>query len=158
RRAASSANSMFARVDDGAAGRTKVARQRDAPAPREARRRRSLALQQVRRRRALALIAVGALLAGLLTSLLSGGDDGSSSRRSIAAVKPPPELPGGGRRLFPQRRIVAAYGSPRAPALGTLGVGTLSSAVARLRRQARPYGKRTRPVLPALELIAVLAT
>lgn len=39
-----------------------------------------------------------------------------------------------------------------------LGVGTLSSAVARLRRQSLPYERKTRPVLPALELIAVIAT
>jgi hypothetical protein len=145
-------------VDDGAAGRADAARDPQAPAPRDVRRSRTLALQQARRRRALAFIAGGALLAGLLTSVLAGGDDDAAPDRKADAAKAPPQLPGGGTRLFPQRRIVAAYGSPRAPELGTLGVGSLTSAVTRLRRQARPYAKRTRPVLPALELIAVIAT
>ena len=113
-----------------------------------------------RRRRALALLAAAGFVAGLLAAVFAGGDGPGtrSARPAAAAPARPPELPGGGRRLFPERRIVAAYGSPRDPRLGTLGVGTLASAVARLRRQARPYERRTRPVLPALELIAVIAT
>lgn len=112
-----------------------------------------------RRRRTLALLAAAAFVAGVVTAATSGGDDrGATHPRARAAARPLPELPGGGRRLFPDRRIVAAYGSPRDPQLGTLGVGTLSSAVARLRRQARPYARKTRPVLPALELLTVIAT
>ena len=138
---------MVERVDDGG-GRS--ARRSRTPTP-----------EQARRRRAVAGLAVAALLAGVLVSVLGrSGDDGdaATTRAATAAPAAPPQLPGGGRRLFPDRRIVAAYGSPRDPELGMLGVGTLSSAITRLRRQAVPYARKTRPVLPALELIAVIAT
>jgi hypothetical protein len=53
---------------------------------------------------------------------------------------------------------VAFYGNPRDPKLGTLGIGTPAQAGRRLLRQARAYARRTRPVLPAMELIATVAT
>ncbi|HEX8648756.1 MAG TPA: hypothetical protein VF715_17805 [Thermoleophilaceae bacterium] len=68
------------------------------------------------------------------------------------------ELPRGGTRLFPDFRVVAFAGTPGAPALGALGVGPLEDAVRRLRRQARPYHRRGRPVLPALDLIATICS
>jgi hypothetical protein len=68
-----------------------------------------------------------------------------------------PQLPGGGRTLFPAKRIVAYYGNPRAAGLGTLGIGSPSAAVKRLERAAKPYARKTRPVLPALELISTVA-
>lgn len=115
-----------------------------------------------RRRRALGLVAAAAFGAGALTAALAGGEvdelPASPGLSHPVRAKAPAQLPGGGRRLFPDYRVVAAYGSPRDPQLGMLGVGSLRSAVARLRRQMRPYERKTRPVLPALELIAVIAT
>ncbi len=88
------------------------------------------------------------------------GGDGtakSSEARAKATPTPPPELPGGGRRLFPDRRVVGFYGAPQDDELGELGIGSPDSAARRLERQARPYSRKNRPVLPALELITVLA-
>lgn len=106
------------------------------------------------------MLACLAFLAGVLASTSGGGARSGGAPRDARPAVPaaPLELPGGGRRLFPDRRVVAAYGSPRDPRLGMLGVGSLESAVTRLRRQAKPYARRSRPVLPALELIAVIAT
>jgi hypothetical protein len=116
---------------------------------------------QVYRRRRLAavgvLAAVGAC-AFAAGSLLTGADDeGAPAARATTPAAPPPELPGGGRRLFPDKRVVAFYGAPQADALGTLGIGTPAQAGRRLLRQARPYERKTRPVLPAMELLATIA-
>ncbi|WP_205695754.1 hypothetical protein [Conexibacter sp. SYSU D00693] len=118
----------------------------------------------VRRRRlgALGVLAALALVAGLATGA-GGSDDeppaaaGTDDPR-LEDQPPRPQLPGGGRRLFPDRRVVAFYGSPVDDELGALGIGTPAQAARRLRRQARGYATRTRPVLPAFELIATLAT
>jgi hypothetical protein len=74
--------------------------------------------------------------------------------RALAA---PLALPRGGTTILPRFRIVAYYGAPQNEALGALGIGRLPDAVRRLRRQARAYRRRGRPVFPALELIADLA-
>jgi len=66
-------------------------------------------------------------------------------------------LPGGGRRIFPDRRVVAFYGAPQAAALGVLGIGDPDEMAKKLERQARPYTTSARPVLPAFELLAVVA-
>ena len=68
-------------------------------------------------------------------------------------------LPRGGREIFPRYRVVAFYGAPQAAALGVLGVGTPDAAATKLAAQARAYAHRGgRPVLPALELIATVAS
>ena len=67
------------------------------------------------------------------------------------------ELPGGGRQIFPARRVVAFYGAPQDEELGVLGIGTPDQAAQKLERQARPYARPGRPVLPAFELIATVA-
>jgi hypothetical protein len=112
-----------------------------------------------RRRRIVALaLALGTI--GLVAVLVHGlGDDkdpAPAPPRAAAAPRPP-QLPGGGRRLLPDRRIVAFYGAPQARELGELGIGTPASAARRLARQARRYELKTRPVLPAMELLAVVA-
>lgn len=48
-----------------------------------------------------------------------------------------PELPGGGETVFPNRRLVAAYGSPDAPGLGILGEGTIDDAVDQVHQYAQ---------------------
>ena len=101
-----------------------------------------------------ALVVLVAALAG------GGGDDGGEKRAGgdgRARPAAPPELPRGGRRILPDFRVVAYYGAPQADELGALGIGTPSQAARRLERQARAYRRGGRPVLPAFELIAVIA-
>jgi len=86
-------------------------------------------------------------------ALLGGGERQS---RAGSPEPSPPELPGGGRTIFPDRRVVAFYGAPQDPGLGALGIGSPRAAARRLRRQARPYARKGRPVLPAFELIATV--
>lgn len=77
-----------------------------------------------------------------------------------APTAAPAELPGGGRVIFhaPERRVVAFYGSPDDEELGTLGIGTPAQAGRRLLRMAKRYEEPGRPVLPAMELLASIAT
>jgi hypothetical protein len=69
------------------------------------------------------------------------------------------ELPGGGQTLFPGRRVVAIYGHPGDANLGVLGEQPVGPAVRRARRVAAPYARLAdRPVVPAFELIATVAS
>ena len=112
-----------------------------------------------RRRRA---GAVGVLVALLLVAVLAArscGSDGSETASAVVTAPPPlrAQLPRGGRRIFPDQRVVAFYGAPQHDRLGILGIGTPARAAARLRKVARAYERKTRPVLPAFELIATIA-
>jgi len=115
-----------------------------------------------RRRRlaAAATLAAVSLAAGVAVSAGDerGGDEKRAPGEARGEAKRAAELPGGGRRLFPDRRVVALYGHPRDPELGALGIGSPPQAARRLRARARAYDRKSRPVLPAMELIAVLAT
>jgi hypothetical protein len=113
----------------------------------------------VYRRRRLVALGVLVLLVGGIVALVTGGGGGQRAPRPGAKrVAPKPaELPGGGRRLLPDRRIVAFYGAPQDNELGELGIGPPALAAKRLLRQARAYARRSRPVLPAMELLAVIA-
>jgi hypothetical protein len=54
--------------------------------------------------------------------------------------------------------VVAFYGAPQSPQLGILGIGSPRKAGERLQRMARRYERAgDREVLPAMELIAVIA-
>lgn len=109
-------------------------------------------------------LAVGGALTLCVLALLLGtracDDDGAGAgaRQRTPAHRPPPTLPDGTRTLFPLHRIVALYGNPRAHQLGELGIGSPEAAGDKLLRQAGPYVRWDRPVLPAMELIATLAT
>jgi hypothetical protein len=105
-----------------------------------------------------ALAVLVTVVGGIVVLLLSGGGDSAPPRKAArtATVKPI-ELPRGGRQLLPDRRIVAFYGAPQDDELGELGIGTPASAARRLERQAKAYAQPGRPVLPAMELIAVTA-
>jgi hypothetical protein len=108
-----------------------------------------------RRRRLVALsVLVGFVLGIVIVS------SGSDSKPKAEAAKPagPPELPRGGRTIFPRFRVVAYYGAPQDAQLGELGIGTPARAAAKLERQARPYGRGGRPLLPAFELISTVAS
>jgi len=89
------------------------------------------------------------------TTAASAGD--GTSHKAKAKPKPPPQLPLGGRTLFPHYRVVAYYGAPQAHALGALGIGSPDFAAHRLRRQAKTYVKKTRPIMLAFELIVDVA-
>lgn len=121
-----------------------------------------VARSAVQRRRlgALAVVAGAALVAGVVIGAGSGdaGRAAPSADASGATPKASAQLPGGGRRIFPGRRVVAFYGNPRDPELGALGIGTPTQAARRLVAQARPYARKSRPVLPVMELISTVAT
>jgi hypothetical protein len=116
-----------------------------------------------RRRRAVAsggIVAFFALVL-LLFSLGGGGDSDGTGKNASANRAPkrpePRELPGGGRSIFPEHRVVGFYGAPQDDELGALGIGPPDQMARKLIRQARPYARETRPVIPAMELIAVIA-
>jgi hypothetical protein len=90
---------------------------------------------------------------GLLT--LGGDGDGAPEARPEPR---PAALPRGGRTILPDFRVVAYYGAPQDDELGILGIGRPRRAARLLERQARPYARRGRPVLPAFELIAAIVT
>lgn len=81
--------------------------------------------------------------------------------RQLAVVTDPDRpclrLPRGGTSVFPEFRVVAHYGSHATPRMGILGHGTPDEAGQRLLGQAAAYGAGDRPVLPAMEFIAVIA-
>ena len=114
-----------------------------------------------RRRLVAGAVATCLALASATAGALTGAGGESALPPSKAADEPaapgPPELPRGGRSVFPDHRVVAYYGAPQSEELGALGIGSPAAAVERLERQARPYARPDRPVLPALELIAVIA-
>src|SRR3954463_2573782 len=123
----------------------------------------------IRQRRIVAVSALGAVAAAAVIggALIgsSGSDAGTKASASSAhgaetddARPKPAQLPGGGRRLFPDRRVVAFYGNPRDDELGALGIGAPAHAARRLLAQAKPYTRKSRPVLPAMELISTVAT
>jgi len=126
----------------------------------EARRtRRDEARRRLYRRRRLTAAGIAGLLVALLVAggLLAFGGDGGGESEADAPPKPP-SLPRGGRTILPQFRVVAYYGAPQDDELGILGIGSPRLAARRLERQAKPYARPGRPVLPAMELIAAIVT
>lgn len=115
----------------------------------------------VHERRRIALggaLAIIVLLFLLTTRACGEDDDGAQARQQTPRRPAAKTLPDGTRTLFPGHRIVALYGNPRAASLGELGIGTPTEAGNKLLRQAGAYVRWQRPVLPAMELIATLAT
>jgi hypothetical protein len=107
------------------------------------------------------IAGLSVILLVLVFGVIVGRDDApataSAGEEPAEAEAPPPELPRGGRELLPGRRVVSFAGAPQDPELGSLGVGALRPAVARLKKQAVPYSRKTRPVQPALQLISTIA-
>jgi hypothetical protein len=101
------------------------------------------------------------VLCGCVLLAASGGERDYVSHQAThraALPKPPAELPRGGRRLFPHYRVVGFYGAPQDRELGALGIGTPDAMARRLRKAARPFRRAGRPIMPAFELIAVVAS
>jgi hypothetical protein len=112
-----------------------------------------------RRRRIAAVGLVAALLLLIVVVMRSCAADGGGSAAAVPVAPPPlrAQLPGGGRTIFPARRVVAFYGAPQSDGLGILGIGGADHAASKLARVARAYERRSRPVLPAFELISTIA-
>jgi hypothetical protein len=104
-----------------------------------------------RRRAAFAAAIVAALFLIWATGAFSGGGSAGADRDAAS------QLPRGGRQILPRQRVVGYYGAPQDPQLGVLGTQPLAESARELNDQARAYATKGRPVLPALELIAVLA-
>jgi transcriptional regulator with XRE-family HTH domain len=104
---------------------------------------------------AVSLAVVGAVLAFPVRSALT-----TVSPTIVAGRATPPHplpLPRGGYTIFPAYRVVAFYGAPRTEALGVLGEGP-EQAVPKLLAQAEAYGADGTPILPAMELVATVAS
>jgi hypothetical protein len=120
-----------------------------------------------RRRRIVAIVGAAvaaALLVFAITQLTGSGaaepaTTAGADARAVATPKPKPlvELPRGGRTILPDFRVVAYYGAPQDKQLGALGIGKPAQAAKKLERAAKPFARKSRPVLPAMELIAVVA-
>ena len=76
----------------------------------------------------------------------------------LEAVLAGRQLPRGGRSLLPEHRLVALYGHSSTPALGVLGEQPPEQAADRAVAAAQPYEAGGKPVLPAFEFIATVAT
>ena len=111
----------------------------------------------MRRRRAGAVLVALVALVVAIVAIAGGGSDPEGDSRPAARAERPVELPRGGRSIFPEHLVVAFYGAPQSDELGALGIGTPAQAGRRLVRQARAYRGAGRRVLPAFELIAVVA-
>jgi hypothetical protein len=97
-------------------------------------------------------------LIAFVVGVSSGAGGGDVPDEAVdAEAAPPIELPGGGREIFPERRVVAFYGSPGDEALGALGIGAPKHAGQELLKQAEAYESGEQPVLPAMELITTIA-
>ena len=81
-------------------------------------------------------------------------------RRSEGDLKgrvPAPAISRGSRTLFPQNRVVSLYGA--SGGFGVLGRKSVNGAARKLKRQAKPYARRSNiPVVKAFDLVAVIAT
>ena len=79
--------------------------------------------------------------------------------RRLATARTGVELPGGGQTVFPGRRMVALYGHPGGGSLGVLGEQGIEATIERARATAAAYQPHsTEPVIPALEIIATVAS
>ena len=118
------------------------------------------------RRRRLAALGVVAAAAALVGAAVGAGDGSRGD-----STKPAAKTAAASRRRRPSRPSSRSAGarssratasSPstarrRAHALGALGIGSPDQAVRRLAQQAKPYARKTRPVMLALELLADVA-
>lgn len=121
-------------------------------------------MRRQRRLAVLALLGLAFAVAAVVTLAVGGSGDGdgaSAAEEEKPAAKkppPPPELPRGGRSIFPEHRVVAFYGAPQNDELGALGIGKPREAGRKLLQQMRAYRRGGRTLLPAMELIGVIAS
>ncbi len=69
------------------------------------------------------------------------------------------QFPQGGRALFPSYRLVALYGTPDNPLLGSLGEQGIDETIMRVKQLADQYKGLTKDkIFPTLEIIATIAS
>lgn len=125
---------------------------------------------RTKRRRAMSArrrLLASAIGIGIVACVTGCGSDDDTAVKSAQATttttaapkpKPRPTLPDGTRSILPEHRVLVHYGAPQARALGILGIGTPAVAGRRLVGHTKEYqAKLSRPVMPAMELIAVIA-
>ena len=79
-------------------------------------------------------------------------------QQRLAVARTGVQLPGGGQLAFPGRRMVALYGTPGTPALGSLGEQDVDGSIARVKDLAAQYQQHSDvPVVPAFEIITTVA-
>ena len=86
-----------------------------------------------------------------------GPGAGTGTTVATASPAPLPELPRGGRRIFPDYRVIAYYGSGEFPGLGVLGQKPAEQSAEAIIKQASAYAPTGRRILPAMELITTVA-
>ena len=92
--------------------------------------------------------------------VLLGGTEAlpADAASQIEAILAGRQLPRGGMSLLPEHRLVALYGHSSTPALGVLGEQPPEEAADRAVAVAQPFESGGKPVLPAFEFIATVAT
>lgn len=112
-------------------------------------------------RKSLAIVGAAFVLLGAgLAMAFGGGGDTPASTAEQAEPKDDGPSPYGKPTptpLPPETRVVGYAGAPQADELGILGTMPIEKASDRLERQAKPYDTKSRPVLPAFDLIATIA-
>ena len=104
-------------------------------------------------------LGIGVGVLGAVTGSGKAAAGGDPVEKAAAAKPPPPpQLPRGGQEILPRYRVVGFYGAPQADELGILGIGPPSQVGPKLLRQAREYRKGGRPIMPAFELLATIAS
>ncbi|MGB3764378.1 MAG: hypothetical protein WA966_14280 [Ornithinimicrobium sp.] len=89
-----------------------------------------------------------------------GADFGSADTltRDVAVAQTGEQLPGGGLELFPDRRLVALYGTPGTPGLGVLGEQDADASIVRAQELAAEFEPFSDvQTVPAFEIIATVA-
>jgi hypothetical protein len=99
---------------------------------------------------------VGLIVALTLVVIRVAAAPSHTTKQPTPTVVGPPSVPNA--PLFPRHRIVGLYGAPQDPKLGALGIGAPDQAAVKLKQQVKPYASVRRPVIPAMELIAVVAS
>lgn len=111
-------------------------------------------------RKSLAITCAAVVLLGAGLAMAIGGGDDATAPDTPAAKRAKGPSPYGTPTptpLPPETRVVAFAGAPQADELGILGTMPIEKASDRLERQSRPYDRKSRPVLPAFDLIATIA-
>ncbi len=84
--------------------------------------------------------------------------DADTLTRDVAVAKTGQQLPGGGLELFPDRRLIALYGTPGTPGLGVLGEQDADASVVRAQELAAEFEPFSDvQTVPAFEIIATVA-
>lgn len=114
-----------------------------------------------RRRRALlgALgVVAAAAIAGTILASPDGPIDEPAAVAEPATPPDPPDPPDPVGGWEPGTLYVALYGHPGSSTLGVLGEQDVDQAVERAKQVAAPYASLGRPVVPAFEIIATVAS